>query len=136
LNLCNVCYCLFPPQISTNIALVGVKEPVDVLLNEYVNDAVYQSKIVDIQKDYKFIRRTRPDGNCFFRAYCYSLLEALIVKPELRPAIKQKVVDAKQLLTDAGMTQFTVEDFYENFADVKRHTTSHSNVNSFIVLSF
>lgn len=32
----------------------------------------------DLQKNYSFIRKTRPDGNCFYRAFGFAYLESLL----------------------------------------------------------
>ena len=32
----------------------------------------------DLHKKYSYIRKTRPDGNCFYRAFGFSHLEALL----------------------------------------------------------
>ena len=36
----------------------------------------------DLCKNFKFIRKTRGDGNCFFRAFGFSYLETLIGQKE------------------------------------------------------
>ena len=45
---------------------------------EYSEDEVYLSKAKALGQKYSYIRRTRPDGNCFFRAFSYAYLEKLI----------------------------------------------------------
>lgn len=32
----------------------------------------------DLHKKYSYIRKTRPDGNCFYRAFGFSHLESLL----------------------------------------------------------
>jgi len=105
-------------EISTNIPLVRGKEDVRVLVGEYATDPVYQKKVDEISASYRFIRRTRPDGNCFFRAFCYANLERLVGNESEFKAFREKFVASKDILTAAGFTQFTVDDFYDNFLEV------------------
>lgn len=112
------------------------------LLPEYVQDEVYQKKVVQLHETYSHLRRMRPDGtlnivkiqwhnievkdirystflgNCFFRAFSYSALEQLLGKPEEAKAFRAKVVASKEKLTEAGFTQFTVDDFYDELVEV------------------
>ncbi|KAJ8967198.1 hypothetical protein NQ314_003028 [Rhamnusium bicolor] len=69
-------------EISENIALVGDLEPISSLNNEYSTDKIYLEKVKDLSIKYKYIRRTRPDGNCFFRAFSYANIERLLEKKE------------------------------------------------------
>lgn len=89
-----------------------------VLKQEYATDIIYQKKVEEIIASYSSIRRTRPDGNCFFRAFCYATLERLVGKPDEFVAFREKFVASKDILAAAGFTQFTVDDFYDNFLDV------------------
>lgn len=36
------------------------------------------TSLQDLHKKYSYIRKTRPDGNCFYRAFGFSHLEALL----------------------------------------------------------
>lgn len=36
------------------------------------------ASLQDLHKKYSYIRKTRPDGNCFYRAFGFSHLEALL----------------------------------------------------------
>lgn len=58
--------------------MVGIKETLSSLEKEYMDDDVYRSKVQDLSNKYKSIRRTRPDGNCFFRAFGFAYLEGLL----------------------------------------------------------
>jgi ubiquitin thioesterase protein OTUB1 len=48
------------------------------LEDEYAGDEIYCQKVHDLARKYKSMRRTRPDGNCFFRAFSYAYLEQLL----------------------------------------------------------
>jgi len=105
-------------EISARIPLVGTKEDLLVLKNEYALDEVYSAKLDELSKKYGQLRRMRPDGNCFFRAFSYGILESLLSRPEDILAFRETIVETKNTLTSAGFTQFTVEDFYDQFLEV------------------
>jgi len=105
-------------EISAKTPLVGPKEPLGVLLTEYAADAVYRDKILELTKTYAQLRRMRPDGNCFFRAYSYAALEGLLGKIEEAKAFRNKVTESREKLTQAGFVQFTIDEFYEHFLNM------------------
>ena len=69
---------LFSFQIAHSNPLVSESQPIASLNQEYLDDPVYISKIKDLSTKYRAIRRSRPDGNCFFRAFAYAYLEYLV----------------------------------------------------------
>lgn len=103
--------CMF--QISESIALVGEKEPLKSLEQEYAKDDVYLSKAKALAQKYSYIRRTRPDGNCFFRAFSYAYLEKLIGNKEEYDKFRDLASKSKDSLVALGFPQFTVEDFHD-----------------------
>lgn len=100
-------------QISDSIALIADLEPVSSLDKEYANDKVYLEKIKDLASKYKYIRRTRPDGNCFFRAFSYANIERLLETRSEFDAFYKLAESSKNSLVELGFPQFTVEDFYD-----------------------
>lgn len=113
-------------QISETIALVGEKESIKVLESEYLEDEVYLSKAKALAQKYTYMRRTRPDGNCFFRAFSYAYLERLINNREEYEKFKDLAQKSKDSLVALGFPIFTVEDFHDtvssssNFAELLR----------------
>lgn len=105
-----ICLCL---QISDSIALIADLEPISSLNKEYSNDKVYLEKIKDLASKYKYIRRTRPDGNCFFRAFSYANIERLLETRSEFDAFYKLAESSKNSLVELGFPQFTVEDFYD-----------------------
>lgn len=93
--------------------MVGDLEPVTSLNKEYASDEVYLAKVKDLGSKYKYIRRTRPDGNCFFRAFTYANIERLLENREQFDAFYKLAEDSKKTLVELGFPQFTVEDFYD-----------------------
>lgn len=104
---------VFVFQISETIPLVGDLEPLASLEKEYNEDPVYLSKVKDLSSKYKNVRRTRPDGNCFFRAFSYAYLEHLLTDKAEYEKFFELAKNSKEILLALGFSQFTVEDFYE-----------------------
>lgn len=106
-----ICFRLF--QISEAIPLVGEPDAILSLSSEYSSDDVYLAKVKDLASKYRLIRRTRPDGNCFFRAFSYATLERLLSDKEEFDKFYKLAENSKNVLVELGFQQFTVEDFYD-----------------------
>uniref|UniRef100_A0A8B9JMX5 Ubiquitin thioesterase n=1 Tax=Astyanax mexicanus TaxID=7994 RepID=A0A8B9JMX5_ASTMX len=72
----------------------------------------------DLQKKYTFIRKTRPDGNCFYRAFGFSYLESLLDDSKELHRFKAVAAKSKMDLVSQGFTEFTIEDFHNTFMDL------------------
>ncbi|XP_017844904.2 LOW QUALITY PROTEIN: ubiquitin thioesterase otubain-like [Drosophila busckii] len=105
-------------EISESTPLVSELMPLTCLGAEYNGDDVFTAKIQDLSKKYKFIRRTRPDGNCFFRAFAYSYLEYLITNNSAYQEFQKLAESSKNKLVELGFPSFTLEDFHETFMEV------------------
>lgn len=66
----------------------------------------------DLHKKYSYIRKTRPDGNCFYRAFGFSHLEALLDDSKELQRFKAVSAKSKEDLVSQGFTEFTIEDFH------------------------
>ncbi|XP_018571718.1 ubiquitin thioesterase otubain-like [Anoplophora glabripennis] len=115
-------------EISESIALVGELEPISSLNNEYSTDKVYLEKVKDLSSKYKNIRRTRPDGNCFFRAFSYGNIERLLENKDEFNEFYKLAEDSKDVLVELGFQQFTVEDFYDTYMEVLKRLRSKETV--------
>lgn len=96
--------------------LVGDKEQVDTLRNEYSDSSpTFVAKVEHLCDAYTFIRRTRQDGNCFYRAFLFGLLEALLVSRSVRTAeaMLKMMSSLKQRLLDAGFMELVFENAVE-----------------------
>lgn len=106
-------------EIADRIPYVSQKVPISVLKTDYqIDDDVYQKKITKLENDYEWIRRTRPDGNCFFRAFSFAYFESLINDNDEVGKFIKFTQQSKEELVQLGLPQFTIEDFYEVFLDV------------------
>ena len=66
---------------------------------------------------YKCVRKTRGDGNCFYRAYGYACFENFITDKTDYKRFHEVVSKTKDDLISLGFPQFTIEDFHDNFMD-------------------
>lgn len=104
-------------DIATNNELVAQRDHIKQLEVDFVADEVFKAKVVKLGEKYAAFRRTRPDGNCFFRAVGFRLLELMLVEPGVWDKVVGEVRGSKDQMVELGMPAFTVEDFYDNFMD-------------------
>lgn len=97
--------------------MVGELEPISSLENEYHPDDVYAKKVRDLANKYKSIRRTRPDGNCFYRAFAYAYLERLLVDKQEYERFYEVASKSKDNLVTLGFQKFAVEDFHDTVSN-------------------
>lgn len=106
-------------EIADSIPYVSEKVSISELKNDYQqDDTIYQNKINKLQDTYGSLRRTRPDGNCFFRAFSFAYLETLINDEEETDRFIKLTQQSKEELVQLGLPQFTIEDFYDVLLDV------------------
>ncbi|CAF3313281.1 unnamed protein product [Rotaria socialis] len=98
-------------EIANNQPLISVKISTSELKNEYLaEDKVYQDKVSELMKKYKYLRRTRGDGNCFYRAFGFGFLEEKYNNKNDIEKFRQLMLDLKNKLIQLGYLDFTVED--------------------------
>lgn len=100
-------------QICDTIPFVSDLQKISILDCEYSDDPIYKSKVTDLSSKYKSIRKTRPDGNCFFRAFAYAYLEYLVRNKEDYEQFRQLAQSSRERLIKLGFQQFTLEDFHD-----------------------
>jgi len=106
-------------EIADNTPLISEKISIETLLSEYqFADQSYQKKIYDLMKEFKFMRRTRPDGNCFFRGFTYAYFEYLLTHEEELLKFIELVDKFKDMLIKVGFMFFTIEDFHDTFLSI------------------
>ncbi|KAA0723171.1 Ubiquitin thioesterase OTUB1 [Triplophysa tibetana] len=106
-------------EIATTNPLVSGRQDLSVLKGEYAaEDTIYQLKIKDLHKTYSHIRKTRPDGNCFYRAFGFAHLESLLEDSKELQRFKDVAAKSKLDLVNQGFTEFTIEDFHNTFMDL------------------
>lgn len=99
---------------------VGDKEPLSTLAAEYESGSpILQEKIKVLGEQYVAIRRTRGDGNCFFRSFMFSYLEHILESQDRAEVdrIKGNVEECRKTLQSLGYPDLTFEDFFELFLE-------------------
>nr|XP_002125528.1 ubiquitin thioesterase otubain-like [Ciona intestinalis] len=124
-------------EIAASSSLVGNKQEILTLKSEYsADDKQYQHKIQELSKRYTHVRKTRGDGNCFFRAFGFGYLEVLLHNKKDYAKFKEAAAGTLKKLMSLNYPSFTVEDFYENFMSVVNSigegTTLDELSNSFV----
>jgi len=106
-------------QIAGAFPLISGKEVIQDLHKDFEDaDAVYQAKLADLFERYSHIRRTRGDGNCFFRSYGFRVLEACLTDLQLLEKLSEKATYTKDKLIELAYSAYTVEDFLETFLEI------------------
>nr|ACR33927.1 unknown [Zea mays] len=94
---------------------VGDKEPLSSLAAEFQSGSpILQEKIKLLGEQYGALRRTRGDGNCFYRSFMFSYLEHILETQDKAEAdrIMVKIEECKKTLLSLGYIEFTFEDFF------------------------
>ncbi|KAL5552596.1 hypothetical protein UlMin_039997 [Ulmus minor] len=105
---------------SVKSPFVGDKEPLSSLAAEYQSGSnILLEKIKVLSEQYAFIRRTRGDGNCFFRSFMFSYLEHIFESQDRVEVdrIKVDIEQCRKTLQSLGHAEFTFEDFFALFIE-------------------
>jgi ubiquitin thioesterase protein OTUB1 len=74
--------------------------------------------VKSLSSKFGHIRRTRPDGNCFYRALSFAYFEHLLSDRAEFDRFRSVIIPTKEKLAEAGFPVFTAEEFYDNFVEV------------------
>ena len=104
-------------QIELSTPLISEQLNINILLEDYKNNFEYANSIKEITNKYKYIRKVRRDGNCFYRSFIYRLFEYICMKNDnaLYEKIKKKIMEAKDMIKNNGYDWTFIEDFYKIF---------------------
>ncbi|KAL7253303.1 hypothetical protein ACSBR1_007772 [Camellia fascicularis] len=105
---------------AEKIPLVGDKEPLSSLAAEYQSGSpILLEKIKVLSEQFDAIRRTRGDGNCFFRSFMFSYLEHILESQDREEVnrITGNVENCRKTLQSLGYADFTFEDFFALFLE-------------------
>ncbi|KAG9458536.1 hypothetical protein H6P81_003044 [Aristolochia fimbriata] len=105
---------------ADKMPFVGDKEPLSALAAEYqLGSPILQEKIKILEESYAAIRRTRGDGNCFFRSFMFAYLEHILESQDEAEVarIRACVERCKKTLQTLGYADFTFEDFFLIFLE-------------------
>ncbi|XP_019419079.1 PREDICTED: ubiquitin thioesterase otubain-like [Lupinus angustifolius] len=105
---------------ANKVPFVGDKEPLSSLAAEYQSGSpILLEKIKVLEEQYAAIRRTRGDGNCFFRGFMFSYLEHILESQDQAEIdrIKENVEKSRKALQTLGYPDLTFEDFFSLFLE-------------------
>ena len=104
-------------EIEETTPLISEELNINKLIEEYKSNEEYSKSVENISQKYKYIRKVRRDGNCFYRSFIFRLFEHICIKNDkaLFEKIKQKIIDSKELTGRNGYEWDVVEDFYDLF---------------------
>ena len=126
-------------KIKTEIPLIGERIPLNSLSDDFSGDDLFLEKLnhlTEIYKDIVKIRNglftiyfrfrfmvfmknvsadlIRPDGNCFYTAFAFSLFETLVGQIGEIKRVKSLMKSTRDFLIDTlSYPDITVDDFYE-----------------------
>ncbi|KAF9122000.1 OTU domain, ubiquitin aldehyde binding [Mortierella sp. 14UC] len=88
------------------------------LAQEYENGSeAFKTKIQNLSDTHDRMRRSRGDGNCFYRAFAFAWFERVMLaiksKPELHATAVRTIEETKDLLLAAQFELLAFEDFYQ-----------------------
>lgn len=69
--------------------------------------------------NYSFIRKTRPDGNCFYRAFIFSYFESLFNDENEQKRFSEVCEVTRRGIAEVlGFPDFTIDEFYDYVSNV------------------
>ncbi|KAK1606671.1 hypothetical protein QYE76_030344 [Lolium multiflorum] len=109
-----------PKPEGPQVPYVGNKEPLSALAAEFQSGSpILQEKIKLLGEQYDALRRTRGDGNCFYRSFMFSYLEHILETQDRAEVerIQKNIEQCNKTLQGLGYIEFTYEDFFAMFIE-------------------
>ncbi|EMS61506.1 Ubiquitin thioesterase otubain-like protein [Triticum urartu] len=109
-----------PKPEGPQVPYIGNKEPLSALAAEFQSGSpILQEKIKLLGEQYDALRRTRGDGNCFYRSFMFSYLEHILETQDRAEVerILKNIEQCKKTLSGLGYIEFTFEDFFSMFIE-------------------
>ena len=123
-------------EIKSSQPLTSQLLPISALLNQYSNNANNDDNSNDQQQSagfvksaqylstkYTSLRRVRGDGNCYYRAFLYSLCEHLLLQSSNGLSkefsrIKTTIVNSLKWVCQFGYEEMTIDMFHEELVEL------------------
>ncbi|XP_027954586.1 ubiquitin thioesterase OTUB2 isoform X1 [Eumetopias jubatus] len=129
LKLSQLCFFL---QSETSFNLISEKCDILSILRDHPENRIYQRKIQELSKRFTAIRKTKGDGNCFYRALGYSYLESLLGKSREVLKFKERVLQTPNDLLAAGFEEHKFRNFFNAFYSVVELVEKDGSVSSLL----
>jgi hypothetical protein len=103
-------------DIIQNTPLVSEILDISSLIDEYIENDQYIASVKEIADKYRFIRKIRRDGNCFYRGFVYRIFEYICIyrNDSLFQKMLGKIDEAKILAKKYTQLEI-IDDFYHTF---------------------
>jgi ubiquitin thioesterase protein OTUB1 len=109
----------YADAVAQRSAMVSDPEAVKKLRKEYSDrDKTVLGRLEHLSSRYEAVRKTRPDGNSFYRAFAYAYLETVLDDLEELLNAQDIIKRAREDLVCLGYQLFTFEIFYDVFYHV------------------
>lgn len=119
-------------EIKESSALVSDYVSLEELKTEYVGNERFLTGIDHLLSlEYRFLKRIRGDGNCFYRAFLYRYLQNMKGNIDERKRILQVIETSKQELAAVGYTELTIEPFYDAFLEYLTDLNESTDVDAY-----
>ncbi|CAK9099281.1 Ubiquitin thioesterase OTUB1 (Deubiquitinating enzyme OTUB1) (OTU domain-containing ubiquitin aldehyde-binding protein 1) (Otubain-1) (hOTU1) (Ubiquitin-specific-processing protease OTUB1) [Durusdinium trenchii] len=99
-------------------AAVGPRSAVADLKAQYAENPDFLKKVGALVERFEVLRRSRPDGSCFYRAYLFGIFEQLAGNKELATAFLARQKEALKFCVEAGYEEVAIEGFYDEFMEM------------------
>uniref|UniRef100_A0AAA9RZE9 ubiquitinyl hydrolase 1 n=1 Tax=Bos taurus TaxID=9913 RepID=A0AAA9RZE9_BOVIN len=131
------CFCIAHKGVAragseTSFNLISEKCDILSILRDHPENRIYQRKIQELSKRFTAIRKTKGDGNCFYRALGYSYLESLLGKSREILKFKERVLQTPNDLLVAGFEEHTFRNFFNAFYSVVELVEKDGSVSSLL----
>ena len=99
--------------------------PLSKLRAEYEETSNFLLGVQALEQNYHQIRMVRGDGNCYYRAFLYSLAEKLLQdKTESERVLNYVKKDSWENIKKAGYEEMTIEVFYDELVSLLERVAS------------
>uniref|UniRef100_A0A8C9Q173 ubiquitinyl hydrolase 1 n=1 Tax=Spermophilus dauricus TaxID=99837 RepID=A0A8C9Q173_SPEDA len=115
---------------ETSFNLISEKCDILSILRDHPENRIYQRKIQELSKRFTAIRKTKGDGNCFYRALGYAYLESLLGKSREILKFKERVLQTPSDLLAAGFEEHKFRNFFNAFYSVVELVERDGSVSS------
>eukprot|EP00434_Breviolum_minutum_P029563 symbB.v1.2.026140.t1/scaffold2589.1/size75518/7 len=112
------CHELCLTMEEEEVVAVGFPSPVDELKVQYAENPGFLQKVDALVERFQHMRRTRPDGSCFYRAYFFAIFEQMIGNKERAAALHDRQKGALDFCIEAGYERMAIEDFFDEFMEL------------------
>ncbi|XP_064148980.1 ubiquitin thioesterase OTUB2 isoform X1 [Loxodonta africana] len=117
---------------ETSFNLISEKCDILSILRDHPENRIYQRKIQELSKRFTSIRKTKGDGNCFYRALGYSYLESLLGRSREILRFKERVLQTPNDLLAAGFEEHKFRNFFNAFYSVVELVEKDGSVSSLL----